>query len=120
PIDCPKNVQGHFPDPYDCSVFHYCNGGIDRPSYCDPEHGCQWPKDVPDCAMHKCPANGQRLRFVATHSCCHYYECINGHMKEQVCPLHKLYSVETKSCENFQVVTCGSRKNCIDPCKSCS
>ncbi|CAF4383933.1 unnamed protein product, partial [Rotaria magnacalcarata] len=25
PIDCPKNVQGHFPDPYDCSVFHYCN-----------------------------------------------------------------------------------------------
>ncbi len=39
-------------------------------------------------------------------------------MKEQVCPLHKLYSVETKSCENFQVVGCGSRKKCIDPCKS--
>ncbi len=67
--------------------------------------------------QHKCPPNGQRIRFVATHSCCHYYECINGHLKEQVCPLHKLYSVETKSCENFQVVTCGSRKKCIDPCK---
>ncbi|CAF3393798.1 unnamed protein product [Rotaria socialis] len=122
PIECPKNVQGHFPDPYDCSVFHYCNGGIDRPSYCDAglfwnkKHGCQWPKDVPECPTHKCPANGQRLRFVATHSCCHYQECINGHLKEQVCPLHKLYSVETKSCENFQVVACGSRKNCIDPC----
>jgi hypothetical protein len=25
--------------------------------------------------------------------------------------------VETKSCENFQVVSCKSRKNCIDPCK---
>ena len=67
--------------------------------------------------QHKCPANGQRIRLVATHSCCHYYECINGHLKEQVCPLHKLYSVETKSCENFQVVVCKSRKNCVDPCK---
>ena len=68
--------------------------------------------------QHKCPANGQRILMVATHSCCHYYECINGHLKEQVCPLHKLYSVETKTCENFQVVTCGSRKKCVDPCKN--
>ncbi|CAF3908763.1 unnamed protein product [Rotaria sp. Silwood2] len=121
PIECPKGAQEYFSDPYDCSAFHYCNGGIDKPSFCDAglfwdkKLGCQWPKDVPHC-QHKCPANGQRLRFVATHSCCHYYECINGHLKEQVCPLHKLYSVETKSCENFQVVTCGSRKKCIDPC----
>lgn len=93
PIECPPGVREHFPDPYDCSVFHYCNGlfidllflnnmyashfdhlgGVDRPSYCDPglfwdkskcswylsdgwidelsciEHGCQWPKDVPQC-----------------------------------------------------------------------
>lgn len=26
PIQCPPGVQEHFPDPYDCSVFHYCNG----------------------------------------------------------------------------------------------
>jgi len=68
--------------------------------------------------QHKCPVNGQRIRLVATHSCCHYYECINSHLKQQVCPLHKLYSVETKRCENFQVVYCGSRKNCINPCKN--
>ncbi len=67
--------------------------------------------------QHKCPTNGRRERFVDTRSCCHYYECINGHSKVQVCPLHKLYSVETKTCENFQVVRCGSRKGCIDPCK---
>lgn len=60
PIQCPTGVQGHFPDPYDCSVFHYCNGkmnhviymfvyksdnflgGVDRPSYCDP--GLFWDK----------------------------------------------------------------------------
>ena len=67
--------------------------------------------------QHKCPANGQRLRFVVTQSCCRYYECINGHLKEQICPLHKLYSVETKRCETYQVVRCGSRKTCIDSCK---
>jgi len=26
PIECPARVQDHFPDPYDCSVYHYCNG----------------------------------------------------------------------------------------------
>ncbi|CAF1042460.1 unnamed protein product [Adineta steineri] len=126
PIECPRDaqghfVQGHFPDPYDCSVYHYCNGGVDKIAYCDPglfwdkKHGCQWPKDVPNC-QHKCPVDGQRIHLVDTSSCCHYYECINGHLKTQVCPLHKLYSVASKRCENFQVVTCGSRKNCIDPC----
>lgn len=60
------------------------------------------------------------MRFVATHSCCRYYECANGHLKERICPLHKLYSVETKTCENFQVVTCGSRKTCVDPCECSS
>lgn len=29
PIECPPGVQEHFPDPYDCSVFHYCNGLFD-------------------------------------------------------------------------------------------
>ncbi|CAF1617649.1 unnamed protein product [Adineta ricciae] len=121
PIVCPRDKQVELPDPYDCSAYHYCNGGVDTPRYCDPglfwhkKHGCQWPKDVLDCTP-KCPANGQRIRLVAPHSCCHYYECINGHLKEQVCPLHKLYAVETKTCENFQVVNCGSRKNCIDLC----
>ncbi|CAF4641281.1 unnamed protein product, partial [Rotaria sp. Silwood2] len=119
PIPCPTNVQGHFSDPYDCSAFHYCNGGVDKPGFCEPglfwdkKLGCQWPKDVPNCE-YKCPPNGESLRFVAPHSCCHYYECVNGHRKEKVCPLHKLFSVETKSCEHFQVVNCGARKNCID------
>lgn len=26
PIECPPKVQGYFADPYDCSVYHYCNG----------------------------------------------------------------------------------------------
>ena len=72
----------------------------------------------PHLGPHKCPADGQRLRLVATHSCCHYYECINGNLKEKVCPLHKLYDVETKTCENFQFVNCGSRKNCVGSCKN--
>ncbi|CAF1382524.1 unnamed protein product [Rotaria sordida] len=188
PIPCPKGIQEHFRDPYDCSTFHYCNGGVDKSGFCEPglfwdkkdgyypdpsncriyhictsgidttttcaegtlwdpakkicgwentieffkigvdksgfcepglfwdkKLGCQWPKDVSNCE-HKCPPNGQPLRFVAPDSCCHYYECVNDHLKEKVCPLHKLFSVETKSCEHFQVVKCGARKNCIDSC----
>jgi hypothetical protein len=58
PIECPPGVQDHFPDPYDCSAFHYCNGmlnkiyfillfneligGVDKPSYCDA--GLFWDK----------------------------------------------------------------------------
>lgn len=38
PIECKKGVQDHFPDPYDCSAFHYCNGiRIEmKSSYCIP------------------------------------------------------------------------------------
>lgn len=28
PIKCPPNVQEHYPDPYDCSAYHYCNGTL--------------------------------------------------------------------------------------------
>jgi len=28
PIECPPGVQKYFPDPYDCSAYHYCNGRI--------------------------------------------------------------------------------------------
>jgi hypothetical protein len=26
PIECPPGIQKYFPDPYDCSAYHYCNG----------------------------------------------------------------------------------------------
>jgi hypothetical protein len=26
PIKCPPGVQDYFPDPYDCSAYHYCSG----------------------------------------------------------------------------------------------
>jgi hypothetical protein len=26
PIECPPGVQKYFPDPYDCSAYHYCSG----------------------------------------------------------------------------------------------
>ena len=59
PIECPPKVQDFFADPYDCSVYHYCNGmahnyfhffcilndcvgGVDKPAYCDA--GLYWDK----------------------------------------------------------------------------
>jgi hypothetical protein len=26
PIECPSGIQKYFPDPYDCSAYHYCSG----------------------------------------------------------------------------------------------
>jgi hypothetical protein len=26
PIECPPGIQKYFPDPYDCSAYHYCSG----------------------------------------------------------------------------------------------
>jgi hypothetical protein len=57
PIECPPGVEGHFPDPYDCSAYHYCIGmlnntfkvlcndflgGVDKPTFCDA--GLYWDK----------------------------------------------------------------------------
>ena len=27
-IECALGSSGYFPDPYDCSVFHYCDGKV--------------------------------------------------------------------------------------------
>jgi hypothetical protein len=40
PIECPPGVQGHFPDPYDCSAFHYCNGQFDHEQLIETNHCC--------------------------------------------------------------------------------
>lgn len=53
--------------------------------------------------------------FLAT-SCCRYFECVNGELREFVCPYPKLFSTETKQCETYQVVKCGIRENCKFPC----
>ncbi|CAF0931993.1 unnamed protein product, partial [Didymodactylos carnosus] len=121
-IECPKGVSKYFEDPYDCTAYHFCNGGRDTVMLCEPglyyhkgHNTCDWRKNVPECE-NRCPTNGQRMRFVDPSSCCQYFECITGQLKEQICPPYKLFSTLSKSCESHQVVQCGTRKECIVPC----
>ncbi|CAF1607092.1 unnamed protein product, partial [Didymodactylos carnosus] len=91
-IKCPTGVSKFFEDLYDCAAYHFCSG------------------------ENRCPANGQRMKFVDPSSCCQYFECITGQLKEQICPPYKLFSTLSKSCESYQVVVCGTRTPCIVPC----
>jgi hypothetical protein len=49
-IECPLDVTGFFPNPYDCSAYHFCNGGKDQVILCEPglqyrhdKQVCDWP-----------------------------------------------------------------------------
>jgi len=120
-IECPSMKLQFFPDPYDCSAYHFCNGGKDKVLKCEPglyydktRDICDWRKNV-NC-KHVCPTSGERMKFVHATSCCRYYECVNSELREFVCPYPKLFSTETKQCESYQVVKCGIRENCKFPC----
>ena len=52
-IDCPNGKPAFYPDPYDCSAYHFCNGGIDKVLKCEPglfydksRDVCDWKKNV--------------------------------------------------------------------------
>ncbi len=49
-IECPADSTGFFPNPYDCSAYHFCNGGKDQVILCEPglhyrqdKQVCDWP-----------------------------------------------------------------------------
>ena len=35
-IECPADETGFYPNPYDCSAYHFCNGGHDQVILCEP------------------------------------------------------------------------------------
>ena len=52
-IECPDARTSFHPDPYDCSAFHFCNGGKAKVLKCEPglffdrKRGtCDWRKNV--------------------------------------------------------------------------
>ena len=52
-IECPNNKAAFYPDPYDCSAYHFCNGGKDKVLKCEPglyydksRDICDWRKNV--------------------------------------------------------------------------
>ena len=52
-IECPPGNAMFYPDPYDCSAYHFCNGGKDKVLKCEPglyydktRDICDWRKNV--------------------------------------------------------------------------
>lgn len=59
-IECPHGKSQFFPDPYDCSAYHFCNGGKDKVLKCEPglyydktRDICDWRKNVNCNYFHK-------------------------------------------------------------------
>lgn len=121
-IECPADQTGFFPNPYDCSAYHFCNGGKDQVILCEPgltyrhdKQVCDWTVNS-NCAP-KCPSNIEKYRFIDPKSCCRYYECINGRLVIQLCQYPMLFDVQTKQCLDYSKVKCGIRKDCTNPCQ---
>ncbi len=56
-IECPADETGFFPNPYDCSAYHFCNGGHDQVILCEPglfyrhdKQVCDWQVNS-DCKL---------------------------------------------------------------------
>ncbi len=52
-IECPNKKAAFYPDPFDCSAYHFCNGGKDMVLKCEPglyydksRDICDWRKNV--------------------------------------------------------------------------
>ena len=52
-IECPNMKAQFYPDPYDCSAYHFCNAGKDKVLTCEPglyydrsRDVCDWKKNV--------------------------------------------------------------------------
>jgi hypothetical protein len=121
-IECPADQIGFFPNPYDCSAYHFCNGGQDQVILCEPgltyrhdKQVCDW--NVNSQCVSKCPSTIEKYRFLDPKSCCRYYECINGRMVIQLCQYPMLFDVQTKQCLDYSKVKCGIRKDCTNPCQ---
>lgn len=119
-IQCPADATGFFPNPFDCSAYHFCAAGQDQVILCEPglqyrqdKQVCDWPVNA-KCAP-RCPAN-KSYRFIDPKSCCRYYECINGRLVIQLCQYPLLFDTNTKQCLDYSKVKCGIRRDCTSPC----
>ncbi len=121
-IECPIDQTGFFPNPYDCSAYHFCNLGHDQVILCEPglfyrhdKQVCDWQVNS-DCTP-KCPKNMEKYRFIDPKSCCRYYECVNERLVMQMCQYPMLFDTQTKQCMDYSQVKCGTRKECTNPCQ---
>jgi hypothetical protein len=121
-IECPADTTGFYANPYDCSAYHFCNGGKDQVILCEPGLHYRQDKQVCDWSINsncipKCPSNMDKYRFIDPKSCCRYFECVNGRLVVQLCQYPLLFDMQTKQCLDYSKVKCGIRKDCTNPCQ---
>ncbi|CAF3864024.1 unnamed protein product [Rotaria magnacalcarata] len=118
-IECALGNSGYYPDPYDCSVFHYCDGVrvLSESLLCSAGRvwssrleNCAWPHEVPEC-INSCPANySSQMRFADPAVCSQYIQCVDGHLEPRMCPQNFLFDRITKTCKPYDQAECHGSK----------
>ncbi|CAF2947672.1 unnamed protein product [Rotaria sp. Silwood2] len=118
-IECALGSSGYFPDPYDCSVFHYCDGVrvLSESLLCSAGRvwssrleNCAWPHEVLEC-QNSCPANySSQMRFAVPMVCSQYIQCVDGHLEQRTCPYNFLFDRITKTCVPYEQAECHGNK----------
>ncbi|CAF3842460.1 unnamed protein product [Rotaria sordida] len=118
-IECALGSSGYFPDPYDCSAFHYCDGIRIRSEsllcsagrvWSSRLENCAWPHEVPEC-QNSCPANySSQMRFADPMICSQYIQCVDGHLEQRTCPYTFLFDRITKTCVPYEQAECHGNK----------
>jgi chitinase len=101
-IDCPSaDVIGFFPNPYDCSAYHFCNGGKDQVILCEPglfyrqdKQVCDWPQNS-NCHA-KCPSASSLLSSLVGGQ--NQMIMYNGNTQSGAGPSGRHRFLDTKSC----------------------
>ncbi|CAF1128570.1 unnamed protein product [Adineta ricciae] len=119
PIECALGSSGYFPDPYDCSVFHYCDGAKTQSDSLLCSSGliwsarmesCAWPHEVSEC-QNACPANySSQMRFADPVTCSQYVQCVDGHLEQRTCSNNLLFDRITKTCKPYEQAECHGAK----------
>ncbi|CAF0885813.1 unnamed protein product [Adineta ricciae] len=118
-IECALGSSGYFPDPYDCSVFHYCDGVRIQSEallcsagrvWSSRLENCAWPHEVPEC-HNSCPPNySSQMRFSDPVVCSKYIQCVDGSLQPRTCLNNFLFDRITKTCKPYEQAECHGDK----------
>ncbi|CAF3963307.1 unnamed protein product [Adineta steineri] len=119
-IECALDRSGYFPDPYDCSVFHYCDGVRIQSEallcsagrvWSSRLENCAWPHEVPEC-INACPPNySSQMRFADPAICSQYIQCVDGSLQQRTCSNNFLFDRITKTCKPYDQAECHGDKS---------
>ncbi|UJR09680.1 hypothetical protein I4U23_013914 [Adineta vaga] len=118
-IECALGSSGYFPDPYDCSVFHYCDGAKVRSEallcsegrvWSSKLENCALPLEVPECQNSCPPSYSSQMRFSDPVVCSQYIQCVDGSLQPRTCLNNLFFDRITKTCKPYDQAECHGDK----------